>query len=107
MADAVTHDLNEETLEQATGKLPSVEPGMKSKDDLPEIKRSIKDAINKLKKNNKRADSLSIAKALTTRLGLSDSVLSTAMNEMIASGMIVVKMYGGRESFYVSDVLHC
>ena len=25
------------------------------------------------------------------------------MNEMIASGKIVVKMYGGRESFYVSD----
>ena len=25
------------------------------------------------------------------------------MNEVIASGEIVVKMYGGRESFYVSD----
>ena len=103
MAAAATHDLNEETLEQTNGKLPSVELGMKSNNNLPEIERSIKDAINKLKKNNKRADSLSIAKALTTRLGLPDSVLSTAVNEMIASGKIVVKMYGGRESFYVSD----
>ena len=103
MAEAVAHDLNDDSLEPTIGKLPSVEHGMKSKDDLPEIERNIKGAIDKLKKNNKRVDSLSIAKALTTRLGLQDSVLSTVMNEMIASGKIVVKMYGGRESFYVSD----
>ena len=103
MAEAVAHNLNDDTLERTIGKLPSVELGMKSKNDLPEIERSIKDAIDKLKKNNKRADSLSIAKALTMRLGLPDSVLSTVMNEMIASEKIVVKMHGGRESFYVSD----
>ena len=103
MADAVTHDPNEETLEQTTGKLPYDGLGMSPMNNLPEIEISIKEAIKKLKKNNKRADSLSIAKALTTRLGLSDSVLSTTVNEMIASGKIVVKMYGGRESYYVSD----
>ena len=103
MAAAATHDLNEETLEQTNGKLPSVELGMKSNNNLPEIERSIKDAINELEEDNKRVDSLSITKALTTRLGLPDSVLSTAVNEMIASGKLVVKMYGGRESFYVSD----
>ena len=57
MADAVMHDLNEKTLKPTTGKLPSVEPGMKSNTHLPEIERNLKDAINKLKKNNKRADS--------------------------------------------------
>eukprot|EP00112_Aurelia_sp_Birch-Aquarium-sp1_P026140 Seg909.2 transcript_id=Seg909.2/GoldUCD/mRNA.D3Y31 product="hypothetical protein" protein_id=Seg909.2/GoldUCD/D3Y31 len=105
MAEAVTHDFSDETLEPTTGKLLPLETGVKPNKDPPNIERSITDAINKVKKNNKRADSLSIAKALTTRQGLPDSVLSTTMNEMIASGKIVVKMYGSRESYYVPDEL--
>ena len=50
MAEAVANDLNDYALKPTIGNLPSVEPGMKSKNDLPEIERSIKDAIDKLKK---------------------------------------------------------
>ena len=63
---------------------------------------NFKDAIKKLKKKNKRADSFSVIKILTNsvQLRLPDSGLSTKMNEMINSGKNVVKMYGGKESYY-------
>ena len=57
----------------------------------------------RLKQSKKRADSISGVKGLTTRLGLSGSVVSLKLNDMIARGNIVNNKCRGRESLFVPN----
>ena len=90
MADVAKHDLYDEALGLTLDNIPSTETQTISDDNCLGIERNIKEEIRRLKQCKKRADSISVVKGLTTRLGLSGSVVSLKLNGMIASGKIVV-----------------
>ena len=103
MADAANHDLYDEALGLTLDNLPSTETRTISNDNCLGIEENINEEIRRLKQSKKRADRISVVKGLTTRLGLSDSVVSLKLNDMIASGNIIVNMHRGRESFFVPN----
>ena len=79
MANAAKHDLYDEAFGLTLEKLPSTETRTIIDVDCPEIERNIKEEIRRLKQSKKRADSISVVKGLTTRLGLPANIYTLSI----------------------------